>query len=275
MIFSIIGGDERMVYLSNLLLQAGHTVRMCAFEKHKGHIPCVSVGDAVFGAHCIVLPVPTTKDGKTVFTPLGKSEILLSDMVSAADKKTVFLTAGTKIGAEHEYDYLAREEFSLLNAVPTVEGAISAAVQNTDFTIWNSRCLVIGYGRIGKLLCHRLSSFGCSITTTYRKPEVLSLIDANGINAVHINELEKNISDFDIIFNTIPYVLLGENELKKVKSDAVIIELASPPYGIDFSAAGNFGIKVITASGLPAKTAPKTAAKIIFDTANNILKEHF
>ena len=81
------------------LKSAGHTVRMCGFEKHAGHIPCVSLGDAVFSANCIVLPVPTSKDGKTVFAPLCESDILLKDIVSAADRKTVFFTAGTRIGA--------------------------------------------------------------------------------------------------------------------------------------------------------------------------------
>ena len=39
--------------------------------------------------------------------------------------------------------------------------------------------------------------------------------------------------------------------------------------------AEKYGIKLITAGGLPAKTAPVTAAKIIFMTINNILREHF
>ena len=126
MIFSIIGGDERMVYLRDMLKSAGHTVRMCGFEKHAGHIPCVSLGDAVFSANCIVLPVPTSKDGKTVFAPLCESDILLKDIVSAADRKTVFFTAGTRIGAPVGKAMDSRE----LRAV--MEELITQGAENID-----------------------------------------------------------------------------------------------------------------------------------------------
>ncbi len=275
MIFSIIGGDERMVYLNNMLKNAGHTVRMCGFEKHKDHIPCVSVGDAVFSANCIVLPVPTSKDGKTVYTPLSTDEILLKDIVSAADRKTVFFTAGTRIGAAYEYDYLSREEFSLLNALPTAEGAIKCAIENTNHTLWGSRCLVIGFGRIGKILCKNLSAFGATVATTYRRAETKALIDAESYECIDAKNLGDTLNSYDIIFNTVPSVMLGEYELSKVKGDALIIELASAPFGVCAAAAEKQGIRLITASGLPAKTAPVTAAKIIFMTINNILKEHF
>ena len=275
MIFSIIGGDERMVYLRDMLKSAGHTVRMCGFEKHAGHIPCVSLGDAVFSANCIVLPVPTSKDGKTVFAPLCESDILLKDIVSAADRKTVFFTAGTRIGAATEYDYLAREEFSMLNALPTAEGAIKCAIENTKHTLWGSRCLVIGFGRIGKILCKNLRSFGATVAATYRRAETKALIDAECYECIDSNSLSDTLPSYDIIFNTVPSVMLGDYELSKVKEDALIIELASAPFGVSATAAEKYGIKLITAGGLPAKTAPVTAAKIIFMTINNILREHF
>lgn len=275
MIFSVIGGDERMIYLGDLLKSGGHTVRMCGFEKHKRHIPCVSVGDAIFGAHCVVLPVPTSKDGKSVFTPLGANEILLKDLVSAADRKTVFFSAGTRLGAAQEYNYLAREEFSLLNAVPTAEGAIAKAIESTNHTLWRSRCLVIGYGRIGKVLCERLRAFGANVTTTYRRAETKSLIEMSGYDGIDSCALCESLLKYDIIFNTVPAAMLSEHELLKVKKDCIIIELASAPYGVDAACAEKCGIRVITASGLPAKTAPVTAAEIIHRTINNILNEHF
>ncbi len=275
MIFSIIGGDERMIHLRNMLKNAGHTVRMCGYEKYIGHIPCVSVGDAVFGTNCIILPVPTSKDGKTVYTPLGTNEILIKDIVSAADRKTIFFTAGTRVGAAYEYDYLAREEFSLLNALPTAEGAIKCAIQNTEHTLWGSRCLVIGFGRIGKILCKHLRSFGATVATTYRRAETKALIDAESYECIDAKNLGDTLHSYDIIFNTVPSVMLGDYELSKVKEDCVIIELASAPFGVSATAAEKRGIRLITASGLPAKTAPVTAAKIIFMTVNNILQEHF
>lgn len=271
MVFSVIGGDERMIYLSDRLRESGHKVRMCGFERHPRHIPCVSAGDALFGAECVILPVPSTKDGITVWTPFGNGEIRLSDMAGAAGSKTIFFTAGVTLGAKREFDYLAREEMSVLNAVPTVEGALCTAMENTPRTIWRSRCLVIGFGRIGKLLCHRLSSFGCHVAALSRRTETKAWVEAYGYEHIHSDMLGSRAADFDIIFNTAPHTVLSEDVLKTLKPDTLIIDLASPPYGVDFNAAENLGIKAVLASGLPAKNAPKTAADIIFDTINQIL----
>ncbi len=275
MTFAIIGGDERQIYLYRRLRADGHTVRLCGFEKNGGHIPCVSVADALFGAHCIILPLPSSKDGKTVWMPLSDSEVYLSDITAAASSKALFLTAGLKLGTARECDYFAREELTVLNAALTAEGAISQALCNTPFSLMGARCLVIGFGRIGKLLCHRLAPFGCSITASSRREEVLSWIDAYGYCRLHTTEVGEHLGDFDIIFNTVPHPLLNEDELKRVKPGAIIIELASPPYGVDLDAAKRLGVNTLLASGLPAKTAPQTAADIIYDTVNNILKEHF
>jgi len=273
MVFSVIGGDERMIFLADKLRECGHKVRMCGFERHPRHIPCVSAGDALFGAEYVILPIPSTKDGITVWMPYGENEVHLSDMAGAAGGKTVFFTAGVTLGARREFDYFAREELAVLNAVPTVEGAIGTALSSTPHTLWRSRCLSVGFGRIGKLLCHRLSSFGCSVAASSRRAEVQSWIEAYGYEHVASSMLSKRAAEYDIIFNTVPSQLLTEEVLKTLRPETLIIELASPPYGVDFEAAKRLGINAVLASGLPAKTAPKTAADIIFDTISNILSE--
>lgn len=273
MVFAIIGGDERQIFLAKMLKNDRHTVRMCGFERHESHTPCLSVGDALFGADCVILPIPSTKDGKTVWTPLGNEEILLHDLTSAAGKKTLFLTACHTLGVQREYDYFAREELTIQNALITAEGAVGAAIDGVDSTLWSSRVLVTGFGRIGKLLCDRLAPFGCDITATSRRAETDAWIRASGYKSIDSSEIERHADLYDIIFNTVPQPLLTLSVLQKLKRDCLIIELASPPFGVDFEAANELGIRIIRASGLPAKTAPKTAAEIIYNTINNILSE--
>ncbi len=273
MVFAIIGGDERQIYLAKMLKNARHTVRMCGFERHESHTPCLSVGDALFGADCVILPIPSTKDGKTVWTPLGNEEILLHDLISAAGKKTLFLTACHTLGVKRECDYFAREDLTIQNALITAEGAVGAAIDETDSTLWGSKVLVTGFGRIGKFLCDRLAPFGCDITATSRRSETDALIRASGYKCISSTEIERHADLYDIIFNTVPQPVLTLSVLQKLKRDCVIIELASPPFGVDFEAANELGTRIIRASGLPAKTAPKTAAEIIYNTINNILNE--
>ena len=81
------------------------------------------------------------------------------------------------------------------------------------------------------------------------------------------------LRDMDIIFNTIPSLILNDEILTKVKKDALIIDLASKPGGIDFDAAKSYGLKVIWALSLPGKIAPVSSGAIIKDTIMNIIKE--
>ena len=42
-------------------------------------------------------------------------------------------------------------------------------MEATDRTLHGSRCLIIGYGRIGRLLADRLLSLGAEVTVSARK----------------------------------------------------------------------------------------------------------
>lgn len=44
------------------------------------------------------------------------------------------------------HDYFEREELAIHNTVPTAEGAIQLAMEETPITLYGSRCLVTGFG---------------------------------------------------------------------------------------------------------------------------------
>ena len=53
----------------------------------------------------------------------------------------------------------------------------------------------------------------------------------------------------------------------------MLIDLASKPGGVDFSAAKELGIHAVQALSLPGKTAPRAAAEIIKNTIYNMMEE--
>ena len=61
--------------------------------------------------------------------------------------------------------------------------------------------------------------------------------------------------------------------MRTFNKDCLLIEIASAPYGIDFSAARELGFGSVVSGSLPGKIAPKTAGYIICDTICNIIKE--
>ena len=161
------------------------------------------------------------------------------------------------------------DSFALLNAIPTAEAAIALTVQNTDFTLWNSRVLITGFGRVGKILAHRLSSLGADVTVSARKQSDFALATSLGYKILHTADLNKNPLDFDIIFNTLDFQVISNSSLKKTKA-SYILDLSSRG-GFDLQYAKELGINAMMAPGLPGKTAPFTAGTILAQTVLELL----
>ena len=56
-----------------------------------------------------------------------------------------------------------------------------------------------------------------------------------------------------------------------MRKNALIVDLASSPGGVDVGAAEKYGIRYISALSLPGRVAPDSAGEIIAETIKNIL----
>lgn len=65
----------------------------------------------------------------------------------------------------------------------------------------------------------------------------------------------------------------GEEELSQIRSDAVLIEIASTPHGFDIDKAKEMGVQVVVGSSLPGTMSPMTAGKIIAQVLTSLLAE--
>ena len=169
-------------------------------------------------------------------------------------------------------DYLLREELAVMNAVPTAEGAIQLAMEELPVTIDGAKCLITGYGRVGRTLSKRLVSLGAQVTVAARKFADLAWAKSTGCETLELENL-ADAGDFDVIFNTVPVMLFGRDILKGMEKETLLIDLASRPGGVDFNAAAEMQIKTIWALSLPGRVAPKTAGAIIKKTILNMIKE--
>ena len=111
------------------------------------------------------------------------------------------------------------------------------------------------------------------VTVAARKASALSWCDANGYRTKRLDEIDDIASEFDVIFNTVPALVIYKHTLMKLKKDCLIIDLASAPGGIDFNAAEELNLNVIWALSLPGKVAPSTAGGIIKNTVLNMIEE--
>ena len=258
------------MHVADFLQDAGFEVYICGFEKygilkHK----CVKP-ENINQFKTIILPLPTSKDLKNVYMPFSECALSL-EYIEQICKDCAVFGGNIKLNHNNYTDYYECEELNILNAVPTAEGAIYTAIQNGDVTIYNSNCLIIGNGRIGKILSDRLCALKANVTVSARKESDIAFIKASGYTAVETKNIKNYINTFDYIFNTVPALVLTENIISRCKKDAIIIDLASMPGGTDFNAAKKLNIKSVHALSLPSKVAPKTAAKFIAETLTGYL----
>ncbi len=262
----ICGGDKRQRYMYEIMNDKGLDVKTFALGDGS-EITLKDLSDF----DVIILPVPVSKDGVNLNAPLVDYKVKLEDIFGSIDKgQTVLGGLCDKFG-DNLIDYCKNEEFQMKNAVPTAEGALQIAMENTDITINKSHCAVLGFGRIGKIMAAMLKSMGAFVTVCARSPKDIMLAQIFGFDTVNINEVFCKAQNFDIFFNTVPKTVVDVKVLEKIKDSALIIELASKPYGTDMEAAEKLSKKVIVASALPGKVAPWTAGKILCDVIMNIL----
>ena len=180
------------------------------------------------------------------------------------------LTASSSLWREIEpEDYYRREELAVGNAIPTAEGAVGIAIREYPGTINGAKCLITGFGRIGKNLAIILRGMGAEVFCAARKKADLMQMRAFGVQPLTYREISRR---FDLIFNTVPAKVLTSPVLMQQTRDTLIIELASAPGGTDLKRAEELHLHVIDAPSLPGRVAPKTA-EYIKEAVYNILEE--
>ncbi len=283
---AVIGGDLRIVKLAEMLVKDGYHVQTFALEKAENlqNIPevqmCKSLEETIENTDFVIGPIPLTGNHVEINTPFSENKVTLEKLIHVLPGKR-FIAGNIKTELIEEMkqknidviDLLTREELVVLNTISTAEGAIQIAMEETIKTIYGSKILVLGYGKVGKILANMLKGIGANVYCEARKNVDLAWIKAYGYVPIHLSELEKYLSEFDIIINTIPTLILDKQRLERVKKECLIIDLASNPGGVDKGEAKKMGIKTIWALSLPGKVAPLTSAEFIKDTIYNVLKE--
>lgn len=283
LILAIIGGDERQVHLARLALSDGYTVRTFALDRAEieGVTPSPDLASCMEGADAVLLPVPMTQGEGQLRAPLSKTRTDIAQVLDAIPSGVLALGGAIPFRLHARavrngvrlMDYLAREELAIRNAVPTCEGALQLAMEQTDRTIQGARALVVGAGRIGFLLAQRLHALGAEVTVSARSLKDRARIEAQGLAAVETAKLAEAAPKMELIFNTVPAPVLTGEVLRALLPPCVVIDLASLPGGIAPDAEPAAGCRILHALSLPGKVAPRSAAEAIYMTVCAMLHE--
>ncbi len=286
--FSILGGDPRQAHLANALAareDGFHIYAMMLYEGIKLNKKIVRVDDVKMilpQSDVVILPLPLLSNGgEEINAPGSQRKVMLEECLHYIHPETIVLAGKVPAFAREQaalrgveiIDYLEREEFTVLNAVPTAEGAVEIALRELPITLFGATCLITGYGRIAKVLAGLLRSFGAKVIVVARKWSDLAWVNVAGCQPVHLSEMAEHLPAADLVVNTVPSMLFEEDKLALLKRSCLVIDLASKPGGVDMEAAKALGLKAEWALSLPGKVAPVTAGVITLDTIFNILHE--
>ncbi len=279
---AIVGGDLRIVKLAQMLAKEGYNVKTYALDRATEieNINCSTLADCIQNSDIVIGPLPLSSNGEFVNTPFSSKKLQVEELMNQIGGKT-FIAGSIKpevyeMAQEKDItvlDILKREELAVLNAISTAEGAIQIAINETPKNLHGNNVLVLGFGRVGKVLAKMLDGIGAKVACEARKTTDLAWIKAYSYEPINLIELKENLNRFDIIINTIPYVVLDREMLEQVKKDALIIDLASNPGGVDKNAVKELGIKFNWALSLPGKVSPITSAEFMKETLLNMFKE--
>lgn len=163
------------------------------------------------------------------------------------------------LGGHPCIDLLQDEEYVCQNAYITAHCAMALAAERLDTTFRGCKCLIIGWGRIGKCLAEVMSKLDAQVTVAARKSRDRAILAALGYEVTDLSQADPTI--YELIFNTVPHLVLPDCRGKALK-----IDLASQP--------GITGSDVIWARGLPGKMAPAAAGKQMARRILYYMKEH-
>ncbi|EJW15548.1 dipicolinate synthase subunit DpsA [Paenibacillus alvei] len=281
-----IGGDARQLEIIHKLTELDASVTIVGYDQlqnpyHGVQRQPLSI-ELLKHADALVLPAVGTDDSGKVHAIFTSDELLLTEEHIAAlpDQCVIFTGMAkpylSKLCAKYRISLIElfdRDDVAIYNSIPTAEGAIMMAIQNTDITLHGSESVVLGMGRTGFTLARTLLGLGANVRIGVRRDEHFARAVEMGFKPFFIADLARQVSNIDLLFNTIPTMIVTAQVIAQIPNRAVIIDLASFPGGVDFRFAEKRGIKAMLAPGLPGIVAPKSAGRILAQSITQLLLE--
>lgn len=281
---AFLGGDARQLEVIQKFAELDATVTLIGFDNLQNEFSGVSKRpispELMELMDAVILPVVGTDENGKVQTVFSTEPLILEEQHIQALPKHARIYTGMatpylrrlaqRTGIEI-IELLERDDVAIYNSIPTAEGAVMLAIQNTDITIHGSNCMVLGLGRTGMTLARTLKGLGANVTVGVRREEHFARAWEMGFNPFYTRDLLVHARNIDLLFNTIPNMIITAQVIAGMPHRAVIIDLASKPGGTDFRFAEKRGIKAILAPGLPGIVAPKTAGRILANTLSQLI----
>ncbi|MBQ7308583.1 MAG: dipicolinic acid synthetase [Clostridia bacterium] len=257
--FVVVGTDRRLAAAARTLSEAGMTVSF--YERNDG---------VIRGADALLLPLPMTRDG--IHVSNTENTVRIADILASAPQETAIFAGKTDGFSDARLiDYAKNDFFERMNALPTAEGTLAIVLAETEITVCGMRVGITGFGRVARAVAYLFHAVGADVTVFARREEVCTEAERMGYHAPGLAALDASAGDLDVLINTVPHRIITAEVISHMEKDALIVDLASMPGGVDFDFARDTEICAIHALALPGKYSPKTAGAIVGETVLSLL----
>lgn len=255
--YAVVGGDMRFAHLARMLEESGREARGF-FHQRAGNAEELKEYDVVISNWPMRFPLAGGEvSAENVMENIAAGGTLLC----CGPKFPEVAPEGMRCVNLWKDERLLRE-----NAYLTAEAAVAIAMHRCS-GVRDGSCTVIGYGRIGSALVEILTNMGARVTLLSRTMEKRRLACAAGAAAgdmANAAEMQRALREAELIFTTPPAEVLDGDMLALIRPEALLIDLASPPYGFDLDVARGMGLQAYRESGLPGRYCPLSAARAIY-----------
>ncbi len=281
-----IGGDARQLEVIKSFIKMKAHVTLIGFDNLQtplsGTMQKELQPSILTKADIVILPIIGTDDHGEVSSIFTTKTLILTEehMKALSNHATIFTGLARpylkNLCTKYQVsvvELMERDDVAIYNSIPSVEGALMMAIQNTDITIHDSNSIVLGLGRVGLTLARTLQAIGAHVKMGVSTSAEYARAFEMGLTPFYLHELIDLVEEADLIFNTIPAEVLTAAILSRVRHDVVMIDIASKPGGIDYHYAEKRGLKAILCPSLPGIVAPRTAGRIIAGTIRQLMME--
>ncbi|WP_332888664.1 dipicolinic acid synthetase subunit A [Salipaludibacillus keqinensis] len=282
---AIIGGDLRYIEVIRRLTKLDATVYLIGYDQlddgflgvEKTSFATIQIGQL----DAIILPVNGMKHDHEIDSVFSGEKLYLTEkwLGNTPEKTKIYTGISTdtlsllvKKTDRELIELMNRDDLAIYNSIPTAEGTLMLAIQNTNVTIHRSNVVVTGFGRVGTTIARLFHSLGANVKVVAKEGALRARAYEMNLDPYPLEELVHVVKDADMIVNTIPALVITSEVISKMPSHAFIIDIAAYPGGTNFEFAKKRAVKALLAPGLPGLVAPKTAGVQLANLLSTLLK---
>lgn len=234
-----------------------------------------SIEAAVQGREWIICPAPGLGERDQIYAPNATSSMFLEESLLALSHAR---RGGLILGKESStladvaerlqipiHEFKADRALAVVVASAVAEAVLAELIGSTSRVLRELRVIVLGYGATGSAIADVLVAVGCGTSVASRNQIELETARRRGATPLEFASWPDAVGPADVLVNTVPDPQTIGPALFETLSGKTIIDISSPPGGLDHQSAQSAGINVIWARGLAGKRAPLTIGEAQFE----------